>query len=181
MTLRYPDDPVDEDFSPPPLSFYDGENRKIRLERATQRDEPSLVEMYLTFDSEDRAQGIPPSSEEEIRKWLSVVMVDHALNVIAWHDDSAVGHTMLVKDSDRSYELAIFVRNGYRSAGIGTRLMRAALGAAQERGIARVWLSVERWNKHAIALYEKLGFYELDSPSFEIEMTIRLAEDEPSE
>lgn len=178
MTPRYPDEPVDEDFSPPPQTFRDHEGREIRLERLEPEDMEPLVEMYLSFDSEDRAQGIPPSGEEPIREWLEAVASERSLNVVAWDDGTVVGHTMLVRDTDGSCELAIFVRSGYRSAGIGTQLMRATLGAAQERGIARVWLSVERWNKHAIALYEKLGFFRVDSPSFEIEMTIRLAHEE---
>lgn len=178
MSLPYPDDPVDEDFPPPPRDLTDGEDRPIAFERATDGTREPLVEMYLTFDSEDRAQGIPPSGEKRIKEWLDVVMADQSLNVIAWHEDQAVGHAMLVRDNDGSYELAIFVKGEYRNAGIGTELMRTTLGAAQERGIARVWLSVERWNKPAIALYDKLGFRQVDNPSFEIEMTIRLLEED---
>jgi ribosomal protein S18 acetylase RimI-like enzyme len=37
-----------------------------------------------------------------------------------------------------------------------------------------VWLSVERWNKPAIGLYEKLGFEISDAESFEMEMSARL-------
>lgn len=177
MSLPYPDEPIDEDFPRPPHQFTDKEGHSIEIERATENVE-SLVEMYETFASEDRAQGIPPSGEERIREWLDVVMKDRALNVVAWHDQKAVGHAMLVADKDESYELAIFVQQEYQKAGIGTALMKTVLGAAQERGIERIWLSVERWNRAAIALYEKVGFERVDNTSFEIEMTIRLAPEE---
>ena len=37
-----------------------------------------------------------------------------------------------------------------------------------------MWLTVERWNDPAIALYRKVGFETTNTESFEIEMSIRL-------
>lgn len=178
MSRRYPDQPVRNDFPRPPRRVTDGDRRRIKIE-AVESDEldavlEELVEMYLEFDAEDRAQGIPPSGERNIRKWLTVVMVDPAINVIGRHRRDPIGHTMFVEDTDGSYEVAIFVAKSYRGAGVGTELMRTALGAAQEASISRVWLSVERWNTPAIKLYEKLGFEPVDDGGFELEMTIRL-------
>lgn len=47
---------------------------------------------------------------------------------------------------------------GYRDKGLGTRLIRAAVGQARERGFHRVELHVHADNLRAIALYEKVGF-----------------------
>ncbi len=176
MTLRYPDEPL-EDLPTPPFGFSDGDGRSIEIRQATDECIEPLIEMYLEFDSEDRAQGIPPSGEEPIRKWLNIVTEDKSLNVIAWDGDEAVGHAMLVADEDESYELAIFVIQSHQNAGIGTELLRTVLGEGQSQGINRVWLSVERWNKPAIAVYEKLGFERMDNTSFEIQMTVRLGYD----
>lgn len=173
MTLHYPEEPVDEEFPRPPRTFRDDEGRKIEVERADDNVE-GLVGMYSEFDAGDRAQGIPPSGESNIREWLDVVLEQESLNVIGWHEDEPVGHAMLVADKDGSYELAIFVAEEYRGAGIGTEVMRTSLGAAQEHGIDRVWLSVERWNQPAIKLYDKLGFERMTDTGFELEMTIRL-------
>lgn len=177
MTLPFPEEPVDEEFPRPPERFFDKDNRRIKLEQAQDGDRESLVEMYLGYESEDKAQGIPPSGEENIREWLDIVMADQSLNVIAWHKREAVGHAMLVDDQEGGYEVAIFIHHEYQGAGIGTELMRTTLGEAQEQNIERVWLSVERWNNPAIALYDKLGFERVDNASFEIEMTIRLDEE----
>ncbi|PSP85886.1 hypothetical protein BRC83_01995 [Halobacteriales archaeon QS_1_68_17] len=57
---------------------------------------------------------------------------------------------------------------------IGTVLLEQLLGLAAETGVERVWLTVERWNEPAIALYEKVGFEVSDAQSFEMEMAIRL-------
>jgi GNAT superfamily N-acetyltransferase len=173
MSIEYPDEPVDG-FSPPPRTVTDSEGREIQLTRSHDERE-ALVEMYLDFEPEDRAQGIPPTKEAEIREWLDAVTTEDGLDVVAHHDGDAVGHVMLVGDNEGAYELAIFVLQPYQGAGIGTALVETALGAASELGIERVWLSVERWNKPAVSLYEKIGFQPCGGERFERMMALRLA------
>lgn len=171
--IEYPDEPVDS-FPEPPREWTDREGRQIELRRATREDNEALVEMYREFDPEDRAQGIPPTKESNIRDWLEVVTGENTLNVIAWNDDGAVGHVVLVGDDDGGYELAIFVLQAFQGAGIGTELVRTVLGAAEAAGIEHVWLSVERWNSPAVALYEKIGFVTTGDDRFEKMMALRL-------
>ncbi|MFB6126089.1 MAG: N-acetyltransferase family protein [Halolamina sp.] len=165
-------------FPKPPLSFVDGDGRTVAIrpfdgEEATRT---ALVEMYDDFDPADRAQGIPPNGRDRIEEWLDNILADDCRNVVAWDGDDAVGHATLVPDED-AWELAIFVLQAYQGAGVGTRLLRALLGHAERAGIERVWLTVERWNQPAVALYEKTGFETADAESFELEMAIRLAPD----
>jgi len=182
MSRIYPDDPSGP-FEPPPLRFEDRSDRTAVVrefaestDREYEADREALVEMYAAFDSEDRAQGIPPTDEERIREWLGHVLVDEAVNVVAeLDDDGIVGHATLVPDGEEGYELAIFVLHEYQNAGIGTRLMEGLLGAGQQQGVEHVWLTVERWNNPAIALYRKVGFEASSTESFELEMSIRLA------
>jgi len=173
MTRTYPDDPADA-FPRPPRTFTDGEGREVEVVAADAADTEDLVEMYLDFNPEDRAQGIPPVKDEAIRKWLDVILGDDCLNVVARHDGDAVGHATLVPDNEDEHELAIFVLQAYQGAGIGTALVETLLGHGQEQGIEQVWLTVERWNEPAIALYEKVGFETSNAESFEVEMAIRL-------
>jgi GNAT superfamily N-acetyltransferase len=163
-------------FEIPPLTFEDREGREIELRPYDGGDAEfeALVAMYVAFDPADRAQGIPPGDEKRIRSWLDGLIGKESLNVIAWDDDTVAGHATLVPDDD-TYELAIFVLQAYQEAGIGTRLMRGLLGYGGANGVDRVWLSVERWNKPAIGLYEKLGFEISGSESFEMEMSARIA------
>ncbi|WP_336001677.1 GNAT family N-acetyltransferase [Halorientalis halophila] len=172
MTRKYPEGSADE-FPRPPATVTDADDRSIDLRSGDAADTEALVEMYLDFDPEDRAQGIPPVREGQIRDWLDVLLGEDCLNVVAVHEDP-VGHATLVPDEDGSYELAIFVLREYQGAGIGTHLLEHLLGVAQEAGIERVWLTVERWNDPAVSLYEKVGFTMTSSESFELEMTIRL-------
>lgn len=49
----------------------------------------------------------------------------------------------------------------YRGKGLGEKLLRAALAAAQDKGFATIRLDVWSENAPAIALYKKLGFEHL--------------------
>ena len=169
---RFPESPAGP-FEPPPIAFDDAEDREIELRAFDGDEREALVEMYLDFDPADRAQGIPPGEEDRIRDWLDAILGDECLNVVAWHDDRAVGHATLVPDGD-AYELAIFVLQEYQGASIGTHLIRALLGHGAENRVEQVWLTVERWNRPAVGLYKKIGFETADSESFELEMTLRL-------
>lgn len=180
---EYPDEAVGQ-FPAPPREFVDGEQRSIRIlgvgphvdhDRATGM----LVEMYKAFDSSDRAQGIPPTGESAIRDWLGRVLEEDCENVVAVarENDAAVGHVTLVPDGDE-HELAIFVIQSHQGAGIGTELLRTALGHGAARDVDRVWLTVERWNSRAVSLYQKTGFETSDGGNFELEMCLRLGADE---
>jgi len=175
MTARtYPDEPADG-FPSPPTSFSDRDGREIELRPFDDGDVDAVTEMYVNFDPEDRAQGVPPVGEERVRNWLGT-LTENGHNVVAWRDDEVVGHATLVPDTEGGYELAIFVHQDYQGAGIGTHLIRNLLGYGADEGVDKVWLTVERWNRPAVALYEKVGFEVIDSESFEIEMSIRLSD-----
>jgi ribosomal protein S18 acetylase RimI-like enzyme len=174
MTREYPDE-VAGPYEGPPRSFSDRDGRDIEIRRYDDEFE-TLVEMYLQFDPEDRAQGIPPTAEKGVRKWLDNLLLDECVNVVAWHGDDAVGHATLVPDTGGASELAIFVLREFQEAGIGTQLIECLLGAGRESGIEQVWLTVERWNKAATALYRKVGFEPCDTSGFELEMAAKLAD-----
>lgn len=159
-------------FPSPPRTMTDAEGRDIELRELTPENKEHLVEMYLAFSPEDRAQGIPPIDEKDTRKWLDIVIGDGNFNILAWHEGRVVGHAMLVGDGDEDYELAIFVLQAYQGAGIGTEVLRTVLGLGQQTGIDRVWLSVERWNSPAVNLYEKIGFETTKNTNFELEMAL---------
>ncbi len=170
----YPDEAAGP-FDPPPREFEDGESRAIRVEVAGDDHGDPLVAMYEEFDPADRAQGIPPVRSDRIREWVDQLL-DEGLNAVAVHDDRVVGHATLVPGHSESHELAIFVDQDYQGAGIGTVLLRALLGHGEREGVECVWLTVERWNRPAITLYERVGFETYGSEAFEREMTIRLCD-----
>ncbi|WP_440771031.1 N-acetyltransferase family protein [Natronorubrum sp. DTA28] len=183
-TRPYPDESAGP-FPAPPTTLEDGAGRQIEVLASDDFEDTleDVVEMYDQFDPTDRAQGIPPTGEERIRNWLETI-ADESVNVVARHGEDVIGHAMLVPDTDDpasiednadiEWELAIFVLQAYQRAGIGTMLLEHLLGHASTVGIDRVWLTVERWNNPAIALYERVGFESTGTESFEQEMAIRL-------
>lgn len=58
---------------------------------------------------------------------------------------------------DRTPEVAVAVRDGWRRTGLGTRLLQELAVAAREHGFARLSLSVD-YDNPARRLYERLGY-----------------------
>ena len=176
MSLEYPE---------PPAVFEDGAGRQVRLRPMQDPDRwnEDLVALYTRFDTEDRAQGIPPTGEDAIADWLDGILPG-SVAVLATHGDRVVGHAMLVPDiEDPSrldhpgsvrWELAIFVERDYQRTGIGRALLEHLLGHAVSRGVEQVWLTVERWNGPAIRLYRSVGFEDRGAERFEMEMDLDL-------
>jgi len=166
------------EFPTPPFEFEDGEGRTVEVREYDESDEEhdSLFRMYVDFDTEDRAQGIPPVPEDAIEDWLDRLLDDdESVNAVAWCEGEAVGHAMLAEEPRLgAHELAIFVLQSHQGAGVGGRLMRGALSLAYDRGVRDVWLTVERWNRAAVRLYEGVGFERVGREGFEVEMETRL-------
>jgi len=174
-------------FPTPPQSFDDSEGRRIEVRAADRDDCEAIVEMYVSFDPADRAQGIPPTGESAIREWLRTVLSEGP-DVATWHDGDVVGHATLVPEraldgdpdgesrtlAETPCELAIFVDQPYQGAGIGRTLLETTLGHGASLGVDRVWLTVERWNHAAVGLYEAVGFERSGTDRFELEMSILL-------
>ncbi len=143
-------------FHTAPVEFEDDGGHEIRIERITEPTHESLLEMYLDFDGRCRAMGIPPTTESDLRNWLS--SLEAGRNLVAKAGDRVVGHAVLLADEEGSHELAIFVHQSFQNAGIGTELLRALLGDARADGIDHVWLTVACGNAAAKRLFRSLGF-----------------------
>ncbi|SPE36154.1 Acetyltransferase, ribosomal protein N-acetylase [Burkholderiales bacterium] len=83
---------------------------------------------------------------------------------VALDDERVIGWCEIRRETlpgrEHSGTLGIGVRAHYRGAGLGRRLIDAALDAAWQRGFARIELWVRSPNARAIRLYEKVGFVE---------------------
>jgi RimJ/RimL family protein N-acetyltransferase len=137
--------------------FQDRRGRTVEVRPYRPEDRESLLQMYRTFDPAHRAQGIPPLHPLRLVEWVDL-LTREGLNVVAIHAGRVVGHAVLMPERDGAYELAIFVHQDYQGAGIGARLIEAVLQVGRERGVRRVWLTVEPWNTRAIAAYRRAGF-----------------------
>lgn len=140
----------------PPYSMTDEPGRKIDI-RLFADDLEALVTMYEKMETYDRAQGLPPRTHPRVVSWLET-LIEEGVNLVAWHDDVAVGHAALLPMEDDRWELVIFVRSDYQEVHIGSGLMECLLGYGYAHGIKTIWLTVERHNNIAINLYRRVGF-----------------------
>lgn len=161
----------DDGFPRPPVPFRDGAGRDIVVERYDGGVD-ALDAMYATFDAASMAQGLPPRDETRRRGWLDTLLAD-GVDVVARHAGTVVGHATLVPMEGNRAELAVFVDPDYQRAGIGSKLVRALLGAGQADGLDAVWLTVQRDNRIAVSLYESVGF-ETTGGRLELEMELPL-------
>lgn len=76
---------------------------------------------------------------------------------------------------ERTPEVAVAVREGWRGTGLGTRILAELASAAREAGFDRLSLSVDTDNP-ARRLYERLGYRELSVDDSGVRMLIELDE-----
>jgi diamine N-acetyltransferase len=138
--------------------FRDRNGRTVEVDEWRAEDWNNLLAMYSSFDPAQRAQGLPPLSEQRQAIWVERLL-DRGPNVVARAGGRIVGHAALVAyDGAASYELVLFVHQDYQGAGIGGALADAILRLARRRGAERVWLTVHPQNERALALYRRMGF-----------------------
>jgi GNAT superfamily N-acetyltransferase len=149
--LLYPEESLGR-FSAPPISYTDARGRDIEI-HVCDDDFESLVALCHHVTPNGASPRLPPPTDERIRTWLASIAT-RGYSVVAWHADKPVGHAMLVKDEPDEYELAVYVRDGYRRVGTGTKLVCAVFGVGQQYGVERVWFLVDRWNRAAMTMFQ---------------------------
>jgi len=136
----------------------------------------SLQSFYEQFEPKRAAQGLPPNGADRIERWLDIVL-GQGHHLLACRDGELIGHALLMPTKTAgAAEYAVFLRLDMRGRGVGTQLNRAALDAAREKGLNRIWLSVAPHNRAAIRSYEKVGFSFVPNTIYspEAEMEIEL-------
>ena len=78
-----------------------------------------------------------------------------ALHVLGWLDGTPVGTARVFIEGDTGKIGRVCVLAVARGTGAGAAIMRGAIDALRERGVAKAKLSSQT---HAIPFYEKLGF-----------------------
>lgn len=97
--------------------------------------------------------------------------------LIAWADGEPVGqaHVAWERTTLGVPEIQdVFVLEGLRGQGIGTRLSRAAEELASARGHLEISISASLANEGALRLYRRLGYREADLPPQRIKGTIQI-------
>ncbi|MFE2547497.1 GNAT family N-acetyltransferase [Streptomyces sp. NPDC059355] len=101
--------------------------------------------------------GLPDRYRAEILAPRTAFVDDAVL--LALSGDTVVGCLVVTAPAGgRSEVKRLWTDPAFRSRGIASGLLGAALAHAAEGGVSGVRLSVWKWRTGAIALYERLGF-----------------------
>lgn len=137
-------------------------------------DMDSLLSMYSVFSPRPASQGLPPEKDETCRRWV-IDLVHMSENVLAWRDETVIGHASVNPDYERgNSEFVIFVHQDFRGRGVGNELTGLIIDRAREMGIGVIWLTVDTRNYRAIRLYRKHGFGFIERDATECVMQLTL-------
>lgn len=133
------------------------------IREATPADLPAITDIYndailattATFDTQ-------PKSYEEQEIWFN----DHGSKyplVVAVLQGTIVGWASLSRWSNRcaysqTAEISIYVKEGYRSRGIGKKLMESIILRGRKAGLHTVISLITAGNDKSIHLHEAAGF-----------------------
>jgi GNAT superfamily N-acetyltransferase len=134
----------------------------IRLERATERDVPTILQMIRDLAVYERMSDQVAATEAGLREALFDGRRDAEV-ILAYADDTPAGFALFFHNFSTFlgrrglYLEDLFVKSELRGAGIGKRLLVELARIAVERGCGRFEWSVLDWNEPAIGFYKKLG------------------------
>ncbi|MCY3850884.1 MAG: GNAT family N-acetyltransferase [Acidimicrobiaceae bacterium] len=80
------------------------------------------------------------------------------------HSSEIVGYALVGHAGGSGYLQRLAVHPAVRRQGIGTLLVNDALAWARRRGAKIVWVNTQKNNRHALRLYQKIGFSLQDQP-----------------
>jgi GNAT superfamily N-acetyltransferase len=93
--------------------------------------------------------------------------------LVAWLDDSPIGHVYLAR-TQRPELQDLFVLDGYRRTGVGTKLLLAAEDVCRRDGCAEVCLTVSVGAPDTRAFYERLGYLDVGIPPRRVLGTVQI-------
>jgi L-amino acid N-acyltransferase YncA len=135
----------------------DAKDRRLRISRLGRQDIGQLTKMYLSFDRDQIAFGLPPRGMDRIQTWLESLF-ESDVQLIAKHNQDVVAHAAWIKDGSKRAEVMVFVHQDYRGAGVGKKLLTAVVTMSRFMGLDLLWAEVENHNSPMIHINHELGF-----------------------
>lgn len=118
--------------------------------------------MYDAYKPLGSVQGLPPADKDKRHQWVQDI-ISNGTNLLALFEDNVIGHVSLFSIPTNWAEYFIFIHNDFQRQGIGTNMTIYVIEWAQKENLSTIWLTVERKNYVAIALYRKVGFKRIGS------------------
>jgi len=134
----------------------------MRIRAATEADAPVLRELWTEFEAEvPEPEGWAPETWDDV--WAAIRKhIAEGVVVLAEDDEGPLGLTVVARRAGgRAHVTDAYVRPRGRRQGVTKALLRAAAARLAERGVRYVSLDVLSDNAPARAVWERLGFREV--------------------
>jgi putative acetyltransferase len=141
---------------------------EYRIRSAEPSDAEQLTRLAAAVSAEPQGWLISVAGEwrsagDERRYLKALRRYPHAAVFVAEREDGTiVGRLSIGRDphpaSTHVADVGLMVASDARRQGVGTAMLRAAIGWAREAGVRKIELHVFPWNEAAIKLYEVFGF-----------------------
>jgi len=134
----------------------------VRIERATERDVPLILEMIRALAEYERMSDEVVATEAGLRDSLFGARPEAEV-LIAYADEQPAGFALFFHNYSTFvgrrglYLEDLFVKPAFRGRGIGKRLLVELARLAVERRCGRFEWCVLDWNEPAINFYKSLG------------------------
>lgn len=133
---------------------------RVVLRTATAEDFDDFRAVYESIAAEGRWIGgeLPIDWEARRPLWEASWTDPRWFVLLACVEDRPVGWISAEHDAHARVSVGMGLIDGYRSMGIGSQLLAAAVGWAKHRGAHKVLLELWPHNDRALGLYRKFGF-----------------------
>lgn len=130
-----------------------------------------LAELLAAYHLQTEAEkGVPVAAVADLPERYRTEVLDPLaafvsdVVLVAMSGQDAVGCAVVAAPAHGRTEIKrLWVTPALRGRGVASALVRACLDHAGQTGLGSVRLSVWRWRKDAIALYERVGFTAVES------------------
>lgn len=117
-------------------------------------------------------KNIDKEEEVDYLKW--VLEEDNNYGFVAIKDNKVIGFALfglMLKPSnfispEVTYVSEMIVKEGYRSKGIGEKLLKKIIEFSKTRGIDKIELEITNANERGIEFYKRMGFYDYSRVMF---------------
>jgi len=126
----------------------------MKLIKASIHNLEHLTEMNIKLRSDEKIDNI--MSDNEVRDRMRVFLTEDEYEAYLLTDDKLVyGYALINLKSNPKYLRQIFIKNKYRSKGIGSKFIEMLLKKLE---LDTLDVEVMVWNERAIKFYEEYGF-----------------------
>ena len=139
----------------------------VRIRFATDADQAAMQEIFnREVEHSTASWQWSPLSNEDWRAWFEEHTRDHHVLLVAEVGGNVVGFagygTFRTKDGYIStVEDSVFLEEGYRAKGLGTRLLTQLMEEARSRDVHSMVAAVTSENQASIHLHTSVGFREV--------------------